>query len=114
MVIRSIEDDNQNNNEIKGKIVRNPRLARRIMEYIDQQPTNTIRIIDCKPDKSDVSHQRSVFVFEDNERFQEVFSKILEENKTKREVRDLSDSEKKINDLTKQVEELKKMLQEKE
>lgn len=111
MVIRSIEDNAvEKNEELKGKVIRNPRVARRLMDYIDQTPSNILRVIDFKPDKTDPTHQRSVVVFEDNEIFQETFSRVQEENRQNRNTaeddlrRQMADIQKKLDELTKQNE----------
>ena len=98
-------------NQLKAKVVRNVSLARKLLEHVDQQPTNSIRVIDCKPDKSDPTHQRSVLVFEDNEKFQEVFSNVIEERRKEKDNRDSQNNKamtKEIEDLKKRIAELEK------
>lgn len=100
----------KDDNGIKGRVIRKAAIARQLLDYVGTEPTNTIRVIDVKPDKTDPDHKRSVIVFEDNEKFQEVFSKVIEENNKKRE--DAKTSE--IDILKKELEELKKKFEDKE
>ena len=115
MVIRTINENNnvERNDGLKGKVVRNSRIARRLLDHIDPNPTNTLRIIDCKPDKSDPTHQRSVFVFEDNEKFHEVFSEVLDADKKSRSSeeddlrRQMAEMQRKLDELTNKNNETK-------
>lgn len=105
------ETVNEATHEIPGKVIRKASLARQILNAgLDKG----VRIIDLKMDKEDPDHKRSVFVFENNDTFQEVFSSVLEENKKNRESRFDSESRKQIDDLNKKIEELTKRLEEKE
>ena len=86
-------------NEVKGKVIRKSQLAREILA----KGKDKVRIIDIKPDKADADRKRSVFVFEDTEDFQKIFSEILDGRK-----------ESKIDTLEKEIAELKQKLSEKE
>lgn len=107
--------DNFKNTEngLNGKVIRNVTYARKLLSKIDQTPTNVLRVIDIKADRDDPTHQRSVVVFENNEKFQEEFAKVLDESKKNRND-SASLSQQKIEDLEKQVEELKKIIAAKE
>lgn len=107
VVTRKDAFNNVNNDGLKGKVVRNMTIAKRLLDRISQEPTNEIRVIGIKADRSDPEHKRSVVIFEDNDRFQEVFSEVLEENKRTRESR--TDTAE-VEDLKNQVEELKKLV----
>lgn len=110
MMIRSVEDNaNIENNEVMdGKVIRNARLARQLLNV----GGNDVRIIDLKADKMDPDHKRSVFVFENTDKFQEIFSKVLEDNRRDRdnsaaeENKALKDE---LDDLKKKFAELSKM-----
>lgn len=110
MQIRTLNE--KKNSELKGKVIRNMTIARKLLNRIDDEPSNSLRVIDCKPDKTDPRHQRTVLVFEDNDKFQEVFSDILSENEELRRNR-VGDKEDKaeIDDLKRQIEELKKLVE---
>lgn len=64
--------------ETNGKIVRKAALARQILRKGGEE----VRIIDLKQSRD--NPERTVFVFENTPRFQEVFSEVLEENKRAR------------------------------
>lgn len=59
-----------NKNEVEGKVVRNPKLARQLL-------AEKCVIIDIKPDKSDKT--KTVFVFKRDSDFDETFDRILKE-----------------------------------
>lgn len=66
--------------EPKGKVIRKAAIARQILH----KGGKDVRIIDIKVDKLDDSKKRTVFVFEDTDKFQEVFADVIAENeKTK-------------------------------
>lgn len=98
MVIRSIEDNATRNNDIDGKVIRNARLARQILA----EGGKDVWLFDVKPDRT--NRERSCFVFENNDKFQEVFSRVIEHNRKEREARD-SQSNKELRD---ELEDLKK------
>ena len=115
MNIVTTKDNFKNTEEkgLNGKVIRNVTYARKLLSRIDQTPTNILRVIDIKADRDDPTHQRSVVVFENNEKFQEEFAKVLDEGKKNRND-SASLSQQKIEDLEKQVEELKKIIAAKE
>lgn len=78
--------------EPKAKVIRRAAIARELLH-------RNCKLIDLKPDKTDPDGKRSVFIFEDNDYFQEVFQKVLDENK---KTRDNAENEK----LRKQLDEL--------
>jgi len=61
-------------------------------------------MIDLKPDRDDPDRKRSVYIFEQNDEFEKIFSSIIEENKKNRQ----SSMQREIEDLKKQIEELQK------
>lgn len=69
MSIRTINDKPE---EIKGKIIRNPVVAKALLHC---EPRNVI--IDIKPDKTDPTGQRCVHVFLNDEKFQKDLARIL-------------------------------------
>ncbi len=106
MIIRSVEDnDIKNENVARGKVVRSIAVASKLLSRIDLTPTNTLRVIDCKKDKTDPTGRSSVLVFEDNDKFQEVFAEVIEERKKER-----ASSE--TEELRKQLEEMKQKIAE--
>lgn len=92
------------------KLVRKAALARKVL----QQGGNDVRIVDIKMDNTDPDHKRSIFAFENTDKFQEIFSAVLEENRKEREEVGRSENQKQIDELTKQIEELKKLVGNKE
>lgn len=113
MEIRTLKNEvktTDTTNEIKGKVIRKSQLARQIL----QRGGKDVWLFDLKPDRD--NHDRTVFVFRDDDKFQEVFAQVLDENRKAREKHDAGvDSQKaQIDVLTQQVEELKKMLENKE
>ena len=99
---------NEKDNTIKGKVIRKPEIARKILA---ERKSNDVRIIDIKPDKTDPDHKRSVFIFEDNDVFQETFGRVLSVIKDERNT---SNNSKRIEELEREIEELKKAAREKE
>lgn len=77
MKINTIKQNNEA--EVKGKVIRRSDVAK---ELLHCEPRHTI--IDIKPDKTDPDHKRSVFIFEDTERFQADFARICEERRKSR------------------------------
>ena len=67
--------------ENTGKVIRRASIARAILAAGGDK----VRIIDVKGDRTDPDHKRSVFIFRDDNDFQEVLGKVLEENKKARE-----------------------------
>jgi len=92
----------ENETELQGKVIRNMTISKRLFDRIDQSPTNTLRVIGVKPDRE--NPQRSILVWEKNEKFEEEFSKVLEEYRKGRE------GSTEVEDLKNQVEELKKLV----
>ena len=88
------------------KLVRKAALARKIL----QQGGDAVRIVDIKMDNTDPDHKRSIFAFENTDKFQEIFSGVLEENRKEREESQKTESQRQIDELTKQLEDLKKMV----
>lgn len=99
---------NEKDNSIKGKVIRKPEIARKILA---ERKNNDVRIIDIKPDKTDPDHKRSVFIFEDNEVFQETFGRVLATIKNERGT---DNNSKRIEELEREIEQLKKAALEKE
>ncbi len=83
MEIRTIKQDTENN-EPKGKVIRKSYIAKALLHC---EPRNTI--IDIKVDRDDPDKKRTVFVFEDNEKFQKDLSRILKENEEYRREREI-------------------------
>jgi len=88
-----------NDNEIKGKVIRKPHIARQILE----KGKRDVWLFDIKPAREDPQN-KTVFIFEDTEKFQEIFAQVLAENKHDEE----SSNAAKIRDLEREIEELKK------
>ena len=81
----------------KGKVIRKAQIARQLLQH-------GARMIDLKPDRDDPDHKRSVYIFEQNDDFEKIFSAIIDENKKNRQ----SSMQREIEDLKKQIEELQK------
>ena len=64
--------------EIKGKVIRKSNLARQILA----KGQKDVWLFDIKPDRE--NPQRTVFLFEDTPKFQEIFSQVLKENEGRR------------------------------
>ena len=86
--------------DVKGKVIRKSQIARQLLH-------RGAKIIDVKPDRNDPDHKRSVFVFEDTDEFQKIFTEILDESKFKREQENRD-----TNKLRNELEELKKKFME--
>lgn len=54
-------------NNIKTKLIFTPLIARRLLKL-------GCRIVDIKPDKTDTTHKKTIFIFEDDENFQKNMS----------------------------------------
>lgn len=82
MIIRTIKQNNYVNreNETKGKVIISPSIARQILH---NKVSDDVRIIDIKPDHSDRSGVKSVYVFEDNEDFQKTFENVMNNRQTR-------------------------------
>ena len=65
-------------------------------------------MIDLKPDRDDPDHKRSVYIFEQSDEFENIFSSILDENRRNRQTTEESAMKKEIEDLKKQLEELQR------
>lgn len=87
--------------EVKGKVIRKAQIARQLLH-------RGARMIDLKPDRDDPDHKRSVYIFEQNDDFEKIFSSILDENRKVRQTQEESAMKKEIEDLKKQLEELQK------
>ena len=85
-----------------GKVIRNAKLARRLL----REGGEDVRIIDIKASRE--SADRSVFVFRNDAKFQELFTKILDELKAERESHEDTVSKKDFEELKKKLEELQK------
>ena len=107
MFIKTISKETvSDENEIKGKVIRNARLARQILNVGGKD----VWLFDVKPDR--LNKERTCFVFEDTDKFQEVFSKVLEENRKNRESREASENAElrnELEDLKRKFAELSKM-----
>lgn len=54
-------------NNIKTRLIFTPLIARRLLKLGS-------RIVDIKPDKTDTTHKKTIFIFEDDENFQKNMS----------------------------------------
>lgn len=90
---------NSMSNEPEGKVIRNQVLAKRILEVGGKD----VWMFAIKKNRDDP--KRSCFVFRNDEKFQEVFAKVLEERNQREHV---DNSE--VDDLKNQIEELKKIV----
>ena len=81
----------------KGKVIRKAQIARQLLQ-------RGARMIDLKPDRDDPDRKRSVYIFEQDENFEKIFSDIIEENKQGRQ----NSMQKEIDDLKRQIKELQK------
>ena len=97
-----IENDNQ-----KAKVVRTMSVARRIL-HLKEELGIEVSVIDLKPDRTDPSGKRSVVIFRDDENFQKVFSKVLDEIKDERS----SAQDQEIKSLREELAELRKKMEE--
>ena len=99
-------EDAENYGERKVKIVKQSSLARQIL----MEGGDSVRIVDIKPDRNDPDKKRSVYAFIDDDDFQEIFARVLEENNRNKE----TSTRREIEDLKKQIADLKQMLVDKE
>lgn len=104
MMIRTLNQKDTNTQEVKGKVIRKASLTRQLLAAGGDK----VRIIDVKVDRDDPTRQRTVHVFRDDEDFQEVFEKVIEENKRSREKRNSNENE----ELRKEIEEMKRKFDE--
>lgn len=111
MIIRSVEDNAKerttefNDDGVKGKVVRNARLARQILHAGGKD----VWLFDVKPDRDDKN--RTVFLFEDTEKFQEIFASIIEENRRNRKETADEEIQKQIDErVQKGIEEAKEQI----
>ncbi len=109
MEIRTLKNENKVTNaaNVKGKVIRKAQIARQLVQRGQ-------RIIDIKADRNDPDGKRSVYVFEDNDEFQNVFSSIIEENKRNRENSDIATLKRQAEEMRKQIDALTKNVDEKE
>ena len=98
-IITTTNTFDNNETEVKGKVIRKAQIARQLLHRGQQ-------IIDIKGDKGDPDGKRSVFVFKDSDEFQRVFSELLEENKKYREKSETDNLKKQIEELNKKLSEL--------
>lgn len=100
MMIRTLENvySNKEDNEL-GKVIRKYSIARRLLEVGGDK----VRIIDLKPDRTDPDRKRTVFVFRNDDAFQEVLTKVLDEKAQSKNEHELQSE---IDILKKKVEEL--------
>ena len=95
-------------NNIPAKVIRKVSLARQILNAGGDK----VRVIDLKPDRD--NRERTVVIFRDDPDFQEVFSKVLEDNRRNRENPETADLKKQIEEMKKKLEALSKNTDEKE
>lgn len=109
MQVRTRENPFGNNTkEMLGKVIRKPEIAKKILNLGGED----VRIIDIKPSKTNRS--ASWFVFKNDEKFQDIFEKVIDENKREREDDGYTDSNNsEIEELKRQIAELKKAVAEK-
>ena len=99
----------RNDDEVQGKVIRNCSIAREIIRAA-RNNNEVLNILDLKPDRNDPDKKRTVVVFENNETFQKYFTQVLREIQDHRSKRDNAE----IDELKKQIEELKKLVEVKE
>ena len=107
MMIRTLNQKDTNTQEVKGKVIRKASLTRQLLAAGGDK----VRIIDVKVDREDPTRQRTVHVFRDDDDFQAVLEKVLEENKKNREQRKNVENDalrKEIEEMKRKFEELKK------
>lgn len=90
-------------NEIKGKVIRNSRVARQILA----KGGKDVWLFDVKPDRE--HRERTCFVFEDTEKFQNVMREVIEDNRKSRETAGEQKLRNELDELKKKFEELAKM-----
>lgn len=88
-------------NEVKGKVIRKAQIARQLLH-------RGAKMIDLKPDRDDPDRKRSVYIFEQSDEFENIFSSILDENRRNRQTTEENAMKKEIEDLRKQLEELQR------
>jgi len=116
MVIRSAEDNDltkaterlNGDNEIKGKVIRSARLARQILS----KGQKDVWLFDVKPDRE--NKEKTCFVFFDDEKFQKVFTEVLEENRKNREDSETANLRRQLDEMQKKFDELLKSTSAKE
>lgn len=104
MMINTYEKETPqvNRSEINGKIVRNAAVAREILK----RGKKNVWLFDLKPAKEDP--QRSVYLFEDTPEFQSIFADVMKDRSEARSMRKNSKLYEEIEELKKQIAELKK------
>lgn len=101
MMIRTLNSKETNDNgEVKGKVIRKASLTRQILAAGGDK----VRIIDVKVDRDDPTRQRTVHIFRDDEDFQEILTKVLDENRKRREEHRSDENDA----LRKEIEEMKR------
>lgn len=86
--------------EIKGKVIKNSAIARQILNMGGKD----VWLFDIKPDREDPKN-KTVFVFRNDEKFQEILSRVLNKKKDDQTEDDLR---RQIEDMKRQLEELTK------
>lgn len=103
MMIRTI-NAKETDNEVKGKVIRKASLTRQLLAVGGDK----VRIIDVKVDRDDPTRQRTVHIFRDDEDFQNILTKVLEENRKKRDEHRGDEN----SALRKEIEEMKRKFEE--
>ena len=75
MQLRTKENPFNNIEEVKGKVIRKPEIARKILGVARINDVD-VRIIDIKPSKTDKA--ATCFVFRDDDDFQKIFETVLQ------------------------------------
>ena len=92
------QETHKNEEEIKGKVVRKAALARQILK----KGGENVRLFDLKQSRE--NPERTVFIFRDDEKFQQVFSEVLEDNRKDRD----KFGKQEVTELRTELEEMKK------
>jgi len=71
-------------------------------------------MIDLKPDRDDPDHKRSVYIFQQDDDFERIFSELIEENRKNRRTNEESAMQQEIEELKRQIEVLQKSASAKE
>lgn len=93
--------------EVKGKVIRKAQIARQLLQ-------RGARMIDLKPDRDDPDHKRSVYIFQQDDDFERIFSELIEENRKNRRTNEESAMQQEIEELKRQIEVLQKSASAKE
>lgn len=98
----SFEKPFQENDEIKGKIIRNSGIARSIL----QKGKKDVWLFDIKPDRE--NPMRTVYLFEDTDKFQEILDNVLKEHSQKKQQKQKDENA----ELRREIEEMKRRFEE--